>query len=77
MSKNEVKALRNPKMRTEDFNNPVGIVNEQELRQIVGAGDVTPQATPTVTILATAAGGAVISAVLPTLKCSSKCRTDL
>ncbi|WP_242281211.1 class II lanthipeptide, LchA2/BrtA2 family [Bacillus cereus group sp. BfR-BA-01347] len=69
MSKNEVKSLRDPKMRTEDFNNPVGIVNEQELKQIVGAGDVTPQTTDALS--------AVIVSVLPTLKCSSQCRTDL
>ncbi|MCU5274274.1 class II lanthipeptide, LchA2/BrtA2 family [Bacillus cereus] len=69
MSKNEVKSLRDPKMRTEDFNNPVGIVNEQELKQIVGAGDITPQTTDALS--------AVIVSVLPTLKCSSKCRTDL
>lgn len=48
MMSNFVRAMRNPEFRStvEGFNHPAGAVNEEELKQLAGAGDVNTETTP-------------------------------
>ncbi|WP_414632881.1 class II lanthipeptide, LchA2/BrtA2 family, partial [Bacillus cereus] len=46
----------------------IGLVDENELKKVAGAGDVNPETTPaTPTIVAVSLG------ICPTTKCTSKC----
>lgn len=64
------KDLRNPEFRKAyGVNSVVGEVNEQELSQLAGTGDVQPQTTWACVI-------AVSLVLCPTTKCTSQCSTN-
>ncbi|PGE04173.1 class II lanthipeptide, LchA2/BrtA2 family, partial [Bacillus toyonensis] len=66
MSKNEkLTKLRNQEFDTKEL---IGLIDENELRKIAGAGDVNPETTPTTATVTTVLVGATIS-VCPTTKC--------
>ncbi|WP_237049403.1 class II lanthipeptide, LchA2/BrtA2 family [Lentibacillus amyloliquefaciens] len=53
----------------DEFDHPAGLVEEDELKQMAGAGDVDPQTTPS----SVACGIAVSALFCPTTKCTSQC----
>ncbi|WP_124727337.1 class II lanthipeptide, LchA2/BrtA2 family [Staphylospora marina] len=67
------RALRDPKLRFEGFEHPAGMVNEDELMNIVGAGEVRPQSGP-VCAVTLAVCVPVSLAFCPTTACTSDCR---
>ncbi|MBD1372084.1 class II lanthipeptide, LchA2/BrtA2 family [Hazenella sp. IB182357] len=70
-NKEKAEALRHPAYRAkvEGIDHPAGQVDEQELKDIAGAGDTNPETTPAcVTATIT-----VSAALCPTTKCTSKC----
>jgi hypothetical protein len=69
-SHDKVRALRDPEYRAQlsGFEHPAGLVNEDELKLIAGAGEVNPDSTwgcATVTL--------VTAAFCPTTACTSQC----
>lgn len=70
-SHDKVRALRDPEYRAQlsGFEHPAGLVNEEELKLIAGAGEVSPAASgwacATVTL--------VTAAFCPTTACTSQC----
>ncbi len=79
MSINEkVRALRDPEFRAqmEGFEHPAGLIDENELKSVVGASEHTPDATPTITTSSKVCGTVLIgisAAVCPTTPCSAEC----
>ncbi|WP_439873386.1 class II lanthipeptide, LchA2/BrtA2 family (plasmid) [Bacillus mycoides] len=66
MSKNEkLNKLRDQEFDTKEL---IGSVDENDLKQVAGAGDVNPETTPaTPTIVAVSLG------ICPTTKCTKSC----
>ncbi|PFZ12281.1 lantibiotic cytolysin [Bacillus pseudomycoides] len=68
MSKNEkLNKLRNQEFDTKEL---IGLIDENELKKIAGAGDVNPETTPT-THIVTAPNFTVLC---PTPTCTSRCK---
>ncbi|PGU32626.1 lantibiotic cytolysin [Bacillus cereus] len=67
MSKNEkLNKLRDQEFDTKEL---IGAIDENELKKVAGAGDVSPETTPaTPTIVVGISVG-----LCPTTKCTSKC----
>lgn len=67
MSKNEKLAkLRNQEFDTKEL---IGLVDENELKKVAGAGDVNPETTPTTHTVTTQN----FTALCPTPRCTSRC----
>lgn len=67
----KIAALRDSELRQsiDGFDHPAGLVEEDELKQMAGAGDVNPQTTPSSWACATF----ITIAFCPTTACTSQC----
>lgn len=76
MSKNDlVKALRDPEYRSKfkDFDHPAGLITDEELKAIVGAGEpVNPDSTLACGVIS-ATVSMISAAQCPSTKCTSQC----